>query len=80
VIAIAEAVSRATRDVGSPPIHSEGFQSGDWIVLDFLDIMVHIFSPGLREKYQLEQLWRDGKIVDLNINLGSSPSMSYNRI
>lgn len=79
VVAIAEAISSVTRESGSPPIHSEGLQSGDWVVLDFLDIMVHIFSPGLREKYQLEQLWRDGKIVDLNINLGPSPSMSCSR-
>ena len=49
--------------------YKEGMESGDWIVLDYLDIMVHLFMPGLREKYQLEELLREGQIIDLNIQI-----------
>lgn len=47
----------------------EGLQNGDWVVLDFGHIIVHIFSPDLREKYALEQIWKKGEIVNLNIIL-----------
>jgi ribosome-associated protein len=71
VIAIADAVIDVLRQKGAKPIHTEGLQSGDWVVIDFLDIMVHLFMPGLREKYRLEDLWKDGQIIDFNINTSS---------
>lgn len=71
-IAIARSVMDALQQqqLGEKPIHFEGLQTGDWIVLDYLHIMVHIFMPGVREKYQLEQLWKQGKIVDVAIDTG----------
>lgn len=48
-------------------IHMEGEQTGDWIVVDSGDIIVHILIPELREKYALEQLWKEGKLIDLEI-------------
>jgi ribosome-associated protein len=71
VVAIAQAVEDALEELGMRPYSSEGMKSGDWIVLDYFDIMVHLFMPGLRDKYQLEELWRGGKIIDLQINLKS---------
>jgi ribosome-associated protein len=56
VSAIADAVIVALKEEGYQPIHTEGLQSGDWVVIDFLDIMVHLFMPGLRDKYRLEDL------------------------
>lgn len=79
VIAIAKAVLEALEGIGEKPLHVEGLTSGDWVVLDFLDFMVHIFMPGLRDKYQLEQLWKEGKILDLNIVVSSEASDSYAR-
>ena len=67
VIAIANAVERALAELGEKPVHVEGLQVGDWVVLDYLQIMVHLFMPGLRDKYQLEKLWKEGEIVDLQI-------------
>ena len=55
-----------------PPLHLEGLGEGDWVVLDYGDIMVHLFKPGLREKYSLERLWRTSKIVDLAIDVSNS--------
>ncbi len=71
VIAIAKAVIDALHDLGEDPARTEGLQTGDWIVLDFTSIMVHLFMPGLRERYALEKLWETSKIVDLNINVST---------
>ncbi|MBS3904101.1 MAG: ribosome silencing factor [Simkania sp.] len=75
VIAIATAVKQALDELGMKPLHVEGLQTGDWVVLDYMHVMVHLFMPGLRDKYQLEKLWRDGEIVDLHIET-SQVSMS----
>jgi len=79
VIAIAKAVLVALEQIGEKPLHVEGLQTGDWVVLDFLNFMVHIFMPGLRDKYQLEQLWKEGKILDLNIVVNPEASGTYDR-
>lgn len=50
-------------------IHSEGLRSGDWVVLDYGDVTVHLFMPNLRERYALEKLWEESKIVDLDIDV-----------
>jgi ribosome-associated protein len=54
-------------ELGQKPLYVEGEQSGEWIVLDFSDVVVHLFIPEYREKYALEQLWHDAKIVDVQI-------------
>ena len=51
------------------PYKVEGKLGGDWIVIDYQDVIVHLFMPYLREKYQLERLWSEGKIIDLTINI-----------
>lgn len=79
VIGIAKAVIESLEQIGEIPQHVEGLQTGDWVVLDFLDFMVHIFMPGLREKYQLEQLWKEGKLLDLNIVVNPEISDVYAR-
>ena len=44
---------------GSPAHHVEGLEQGRWVLLDFVDFVVHIFHPTLRNFYQLERLWGD---------------------
>ena len=61
--AIGEEVSRRTRDEGLRPKHHAGQPPSRWVVLDYGDVMVHIFHPELRERYALEQLWGDAKRV-----------------
>lgn len=46
--------------------HSEGLQQGRWVLLDFVDFVVHIFHPTLRAFYQLERLWSDAEAVELD--------------
>jgi ribosome-associated protein len=67
VIAIAYAIEKTLEECEIRPIHVEGMQVGDWVVLDYLNMMVHLFMPGMRDRYQLEELWRRGEIVDLQI-------------
>jgi len=74
VQAIAKAVVDALQEAGESVLHVEGLQEGDWVVVDCLNFMVHLFMPGLREKYRLEQLWKEGKIVDLAISTASETS------
>jgi ribosome-associated protein len=48
-IAIGRAVESAMEKIGEKPLHIEGMQTGDWVVLDYFDTMVHIFSPGVEK-------------------------------
>ena len=44
--------------------HVEGQQSLNWILMDLVDVVIHIFKPEVREFYQLERLWRDDALVE----------------
>jgi ribosome-associated protein len=69
VIALAKEIVKKLKEQEIYPSHIEGLEQGDWIVVDYMEIVVHIFKPGFREKYRLEELWNDGKIVDLKFNV-----------
>jgi ribosome-associated protein len=56
--AIAEEVRRQLRDAGVRPRRIEGDREGEWILLDFLDIVVHVFTTEARQFYRLDLLWR----------------------
>ncbi len=45
------------------PINVSGFSEGNWILIDYDDFVIHIFTEQLREYYQLEKLWRDSKEI-----------------
>lgn len=53
---------------GEHPVRIEGEQEGDWIVLDYLDFIVHLLTPEMRERYSLETLWSKGSVVDVVID------------
>ena len=55
--AISESVQEAARAKGVRPYHVSGEDDGAWILVDFADVVVHIFLPGEREFYDLESLW-----------------------
>jgi ribosome-associated protein len=46
------------------PYHSEGFESGTWVLLDFVDVIVHIFLKEIRDFYGLERLWGDAPRIE----------------
>lgn len=51
---------------GVEPTRTEGYSSSEWIVLDYSDIIVHVFNKDSRDYYQLERLWADGEEVDVS--------------
>lgn len=76
VIAISRAIEESLREKGEKPVYQEGLRNGDWVVLDYIHVMVHLFMPGLREKYQLERLWTDAKLIDLDLDTSEETSNS----
>jgi ribosome-associated protein len=66
VEALADGVIRDVKKKnGLNPYHREGFENAEWILLDYGDIIVHIFQGNKREFYNLEQLWADAEIVKI---------------
>ena len=61
VIAIADEVEEKMEKAGFQLFGKEGYKSGRWILLDFGDIVVHVFHKEDREFYNLEKLWADGE-------------------
>lgn len=57
VSAIADHLLRALKDVCHSPVKVEGFNEGDWVLIDAGDIIVHLFRPETREFYNLEKIW-----------------------
>ncbi len=63
VEAIADAVEEMVRKAtGQKPFHREGFQNAEWILLDYFDVVAHIFQEKYRNFYKLEDLWADAEI------------------
>lgn len=56
--AIAEAVRQELKEHSIPPRRIEGEREGEWILIDALDLVVHVFTPDAREFYRLDRLWR----------------------
>lgn len=53
------------REAGVRPTFVEGIANGEWVLLDYFDIVVHIFQPEARQFYQIESLWSDADIKHL---------------
>ena len=70
--AIADHVERTARAMGSRLHHREGYDEGSWILLDFVDLVVHIFLPETRGYYNLEMLWSDAPSMKFEDEGGSS--------
>ena len=65
VQAMADSVREALGRAGHEPRQVEGYGSANWILMDYNDIIVHIFSDESRTFYDLERIWRDGKEVSV---------------
>jgi ribosome-associated protein len=72
VDALADSVmAEAKKAIGDFPRHKEGFENCEWILLDYFDVVVHIFQGEKREFYQLEKLWADApreNVTEVNKN------------
>jgi ribosome-associated protein len=61
---IADEVAASLKRQGTRPVRSEGEPSAGWILLDFVDFVVHVFRGEERDFYRLENLWADAPVVD----------------
>jgi ribosome-associated protein len=66
VRSIAERLMEQMKKAGWAANHVEGLAQGRWVLLDFVDFVVHIFHPTLRDFYQLERLWSDAAVVTVD--------------
>jgi ribosome-associated protein len=61
---IVEAVEKALKDAGERPVRREGQSEGRWVLLDYVDVVVHVFAQEERGYYDLERLWRDAPTLE----------------
>lgn len=72
VKALADEVDEQLGKMGLNPKRVEGYQTANWILLDYYDVIVHIFLDETREFYSLERLWADAPRMDLTGLLGEN--------
>lgn len=63
---LADYVEEALKDKGIVVSEKEGHRSGDWILLDYLDVVVNVFVKEVRDFYDLEGMWKDANIVEIH--------------
>ncbi len=62
--AICDHVQEKLQKIGEKPFHIDGIGSLNWVVLDYVDVVIHVFSAEARAYYDLERLWGDGELID----------------
>jgi ribosome-associated protein len=62
--AISDEITLKLKDRGELPLSVEGYHQAEWVLVDYGDFLVHIFSPKAREYYALERLWRNAKTIE----------------
>lgn len=66
VDSIADSVEEVVRvKTGEKPFHSEGYDTSQWIIHDYVDVVVHVFQKQVRHYYDLEELWSDAVRTDV---------------
>lgn len=65
VVSIGEEIESKMSKEGYEPLNKDGYRTGEWVLLDYEDIIVHVFQKDEREFYNLERLWIDSKIIDI---------------
>lgn len=77
VNAIADSVEEIVRkQTGEKPWHVEGSEQSDWILLDYFDIVVHVFKEEMRDFYAIEELWGDADISVIAEPVANIPTMT----
>jgi ribosome-associated protein len=61
VLTISEAIEHGMKEKGMTPFSTEGYEQGRWVIIDYGDVVIHVFLESLRELYDLENLWIEAK-------------------
>ena len=59
-------IERVMDEQGVPPHHTEGHRSGTWVLMDYLSVVVHVFTEEARKVYQLDRVWADAKPINMD--------------
>ena len=78
--AISNEIEIRLKRVGKNPDHIEGYRQAQWILMDYSEFVVHIFSPDRRSHYNLERLWRGARRIDDSAPSASPPPGSLSEI
>ena len=65
VNSVSKSVSKMLKE---KPSHIEGLRIAEWVLIDYVDVVVHIFQREIREYYDIENLWGDAKIINVELN------------
>jgi len=65
VKAIAESIDEGLSEMGEEAYHKEGLEEGNWVLLDYVDVVIHVFRERTRQFYALEKLWGDAAVEEL---------------
>jgi ribosome-associated protein len=74
VKAIADEVDKSLRDEGTRLWHKEGYRALSWVLLDYVDVVVHVFKKEARDYYSIEKLWGDAPVFDIEDPLLKQPA------
>jgi len=72
--AVAEGIEEKLRDAGRRPGHIEGMYGAGWVLMDYGDVIVHVFLNSERNFYDLERLWADAKVEEIEDIVGEARS------
>lgn len=71
VLALADYVEEGAKPLSLSLRHKEGHRTGDWVILDYAELVVHLFVQETRDYYGLERIWRDARPVELPLDTGA---------
>lgn len=68
VQALADNAEAKLKESGISPISVEGYRSNGWVLIDYGSVILHVFTKEAREFYDLDRLWSDGEVTEINYN------------
>lgn len=74
VHAITDAIEEGLKTLKVRPTHVEGYERGEWVLLDYFDFIVHVFSPNARQFYSLERLWGEATRIEIPEEVRPEPA------
>ncbi len=66
VKSLADEVEFKLKELETAPLHTEGFRSNSWVLLDYGSVIIHVFTAESRQFYDLDRLWQDGEAIDIS--------------